>query len=84
VEATHAESEKAFQMFTKESVTKRDLEALVKKASIGASLPGSTQVRSALPFHSCACKTCLSVQTHQHFLSIYRFITSSDGCKPHE
>jgi hypothetical protein len=72
VEATHAKSEKAFKMFTKESVTKRDLEALVKKASNGALLPGSTQVHSTLPFNSST------------FLSVCRFITSSDGCKPHE
>ena len=68
----HAESEKAFKMFTKESVIKHDLEALVKKASNGASLPGSIQVRSILLFHSST------------FLFVCRFITSSDGCKPHE
>ncbi|KAG0568192.1 hypothetical protein M758_6G001600 [Ceratodon purpureus] len=32
VGATHAATQEAFRMFTKESVTKRDLEGLVKKA----------------------------------------------------
>lgn len=48
VGATHAASQEAFKMFTKESVTKRDLEALVKKAGREGLqwglVAGSTQV----------------------------------------